>query len=134
MNNGRFLTIMDLGRMQLVMRTGLLSTLWKKNWHLILGGSSIFYRRPLNPFTRFELKSQLVYWDEKWIYVKQSFLVKGQLHAVGLVRGIFKGKRGTVPPGEILEILGASPKSPPRPEEVRHLQLSLDELYAHTKT
>ena len=48
-NNGRQLTLMDLGRYDLGVRGGLMELISKKKWGFAVGGSSIRYRRRI-PF------------------------------------------------------------------------------------
>ncbi len=47
MNNGRYLTVMDLGRMDLLVRAGLWGPLLCHRWTALLGGATIRYKRPL---------------------------------------------------------------------------------------
>jgi acyl-CoA thioesterase FadM len=46
-NNGRQLTLMDLGRIDVAARTGLMRVIRERRWNLVAGGSSIRYRRRL---------------------------------------------------------------------------------------
>ena len=50
MNNGRYLTLMDLGRFDLVARAGFIPSILKKHWFPVLGAARISYYRPLKPF------------------------------------------------------------------------------------
>jgi len=50
MNNGRILTILDLGRTSLAHRAGLLATLRKQRWGLTMAGVSVRYRKRISPF------------------------------------------------------------------------------------
>ena len=43
-NNGRQLTLMDLGRYDMAVRTGLMKVVRKHKWGLAIGGSSVRYR------------------------------------------------------------------------------------------
>ena len=43
MNNGRILTILDLGRTVLAQRAGLIATLKKENWGLTMAGLSLIH-------------------------------------------------------------------------------------------
>lgn len=117
MNNGRFLTIMDLGRFDLTFRTGLGGLLLKGHWRPVVGAAKIRYRRSLAPFHRYELHTRLLAWDEKWLYLEQRFMVRGELCAEAIVKAILKGATGTVPPKDIAVRLGLPPESPnPVPE------------------
>lgn len=117
MNNGRYLTVMDLGRFDLTFRTALGGLLFKRRWRPVVGAARITYRRSLDPFQRYELHTRLHAWDAKWVYLEQRFLRNGQLHAEAMVKAIFLGPGGTVPTAEVGEALGLPAESPnPVPE------------------
>lgn len=50
MNNGRMLTLYDLGRFQLAARAGLIDALVKHGWALTIAGSSTRYRKRITTF------------------------------------------------------------------------------------
>lgn len=112
MNNGRYLTLMDLGRMQLLARLGLLGGVLKRGWMPVIGEAHMRWRRPLAPFQAFELRTRLVSWDQKWFYIEQSFYSRGELMAVGHVRGLILGKKGHVPATELLALAGIRDAQP----------------------
>jgi acyl-CoA thioesterase FadM len=116
MNNGRYLTLMDLGRLQLMMRTGLAKHILKNGWMPVLGAASIRYRRPIAPFQRFTLTTRLLSWDEKWFYIEHRFLVKEEVMAVAVVRAVILGKGRSLPTSVFTDLLGVSgppPEAPP---------------------
>lgn len=116
MNNGRYLSIMDLGRSDMAMRTGFLRLWLRRRWRPLVGAQTIRYRRPLMPFDRYTLHTRLVCWDEKWIYFEQRFEKDGELYAIAVVKGLVRGPKGPVAPTEMLRALGVFSKSPPMPE------------------
>lgn len=117
MNNGRYLTVMDLGRFDLTFRTGLGSVMLKRRWRPMVGSAHIRFRRSLDPFQRYELHTRLLAWDEKWFYLQQQFIREGDVYAEAVVKTIFRGPQGNIPPGEAAQILGLDPVSPnPVPE------------------
>lgn len=118
LNNGRYLTLMDLGRWDLAIRTGLVGLAVKNKWQPLAGGVAIRFRRPLPPFRTYEMTTRLVCWDQKWFYVEQCFMQDGRAKSRALVRLLFKGRDGNVPPVEIGRALGYSGQSPEIPDEV----------------
>ena len=52
LNNGRTLTLYDLGRLVLAKRCGLLSLLKAKRWSMPMAGASVRYRRRIRVFER----------------------------------------------------------------------------------
>lgn len=119
MNNGRYLTVMDLGRLDLMVRTGLARTALQRRWMPVLGGATIRFRRSLGPFQRFRLHSRLLGWDDKWLFIEQGFETDdGEAAAQALVKAaIVRGGR-TVPTAELLAALGVDRASPPLPAYV----------------
>jgi len=123
MNNGRYLSIMDIGRFDLVIRAGLLPVLFRNKWVPVLGGAMIRFRRSLSPFQKYRLKTRLLCWDAKWVYMEQKFeTMDGKLAAVGVVKGVFKGPKGSVATNDLLAAFGLTLESPPMPQEVRAWQ------------
>lgn len=113
MNNGRYLTIMDLGRLHLTFVNGILWPCLKRRWFPVLGGAKVHFLKPLNPFNKFRLESKVIYWDEKWIYLEQQIYKKDQLVATALLKALFMGKEGKIKPETII---GLMPTKPTRPE------------------
>lgn len=119
-NNGRYLTLMDFGRLQLTIRSGLLPILLRRGWRPVVGGATVRFLHELRAFQRFEVVTRIACWDGKWIYLEQRFESGGQVCATGFVRAVFKQGRRTVTPTEILAALGFEGASPePSPELAR---------------
>ena len=89
MNNGRYLSFMDLGRIDLTKRTGIADRLSKAGIHAVVGQQSIAYRRSIGFLQRFTLESRLVGADERSCFIEQRFVSDGQVMARALVRGRF---------------------------------------------
>ncbi|HJW42876.1 MAG TPA: thioesterase family protein [Geothrix sp.] len=120
MNNGRFLSVMDLGRFDLTFRTGLGRAMLRNRWKPLVGAVTMRYRRSLDPFERYELHTRLLGWDAKWFFLEQRFLKRGgELAAEGVVRALFRGRDGNVPVAEVLRQMGYEGPEPELPEAVR---------------
>ncbi|WP_041795761.1 thioesterase family protein [Pararhodospirillum photometricum] len=94
MNNARYLALMDLGRLDLIIRSGLWRAVVKERWSPVLGGCIVQFRRPLRPFQRFVLKSRMLSWDDKWVYIDHRVESEGALVCYAMVRGAFVGRGG----------------------------------------
>ena len=119
LNNGRYLTFMDLGRVHLLAQCGLFRGLWDKRWSPVLGAAEISYIRPLQPMQRFDLVTRLVTWDEKYFYIEQRFEVAGKLHAQALVKGLFMGRGKKIDSAEVIALMGQPMDAPPMPPEIK---------------
>jgi len=120
MNNGRYLTFMDLGRVHLTAQSGLLREALRRRWMPVLAAAEITYIRSLKPFTRFDLVTRVRTWDEKYIYLEQGFEHDGELCAHALVKGLFLERGVRVPSTEVLQAIGYGRAPPPMPEVLQH--------------
>ena len=74
MNNGRYLTLMDLGRFDLMTQCGLVGVVLRQRWFPIAGGVMVRFERPLHAFEKITLKSSILGWDDKWLYFRHDIL------------------------------------------------------------
>jgi len=118
MNNGRYLTVMDLGRTDLLIRSGLVVEAFRRGWSPLLGGATIRYRRSLTPLRSYQLRTKIVGWDDKWFYVRQQFTRHDEVMATALVKGLLRGKDGNIPPGDAFALVGGPAEPPDLPPEV----------------
>jgi acyl-CoA thioesterase FadM len=118
MNNAAMLTIMEMGRIDLIIRTGFLIHAWKNRLYLPLASISAQFRRPLKRFQKFQLKTQLIYWDEKWIYISHRVVREGKTIAVALVKSTLKKGKELIPFGKIINELNWQLKPKNRPEMI----------------
>lgn len=118
LNNGRTLTLYDLGRIPLAKRAGLLSALKKNGWGLTMAGASVRYRRRVRAFETIEMRSRLIGWDARFMYLEQSMWVKGQAASHILYRAAVTDKNGIVSTDRVAKALGVTGASDALPEWV----------------
>ena len=123
-NNGRYLTLADLGRLHWFARTGLLAMARRERALPIVGDVIAKFRRELKPFETFEIQSRLVGWDEKWAFLEHRFVRTGRVLGTVTIRGVFKGPNGPLKPQTLLDALAHTDPSPPLPRWVRDFQNS----------
>ncbi|HKU70795.1 MAG TPA: thioesterase family protein [Burkholderiales bacterium] len=119
MNNGRYLTFMDLGRVHLMAQLGLIGPIFRRRWKPVLAAADINFIRPLAPFQKFDLVSRIVTWDDKYAYMEQRFESSGTLCAHAWVKGLFLGERGRVANSSVVAEIGYDGAPPPCPEELK---------------
>lgn len=119
LNNGRALTLFDLGRIPLAMRTGLVKVLKAQRWGLTIAGSAVRYRRRVRMFDRIEMHSRLVGWDHRFVYIDQVMVVDGVATSQALLRSAVTDAKGIVPPDRVAAALGVDPVSPALPDWVQ---------------
>lgn len=106
MNNARYIALMDLGRLDLIVRCGIWRPVLRQRWQAVIGASLVRYRRPLRPFQAFTLKTRLLTWDEKWLYIEHRIEADGVLACQTIVRGAFLHSGGVVPPDRVAQAVG----------------------------
>ncbi|WP_318255429.1 acyl-CoA thioesterase [Agrococcus baldri] len=117
MNNGRYLSYMDLARVDMTNRTGMSAVLDKAGIYAVVGQSTMVYRRSLDLWQRFEIETAVQGADERAIYLQQRFVVDGEVHARGVVQGRFIEKGvGTATIARVTEVLEAAGISVVMPE------------------
>lgn len=127
MNSGRYLSMMDVGRVEILARTRLLRLVLRRGWRPMVGATFIRYRKSLLPFERFTVRSHIVCWDEKWLYFEHLMERRGEVAAHAYVRGLMRGREGNVAPKELLTLAGKSGmSSPPMPEAIEQWRALLD--------
>ena len=120
MNNGKYLSLMDLGRVDLMLRCGAFFKAREQGIYPVLASATIRYRRSLQLFQPFVMKTKILCWDDKYFFIQQKFEVRGELYAQAMVRARFlKNSGGKVSPQEILDLIQIKDKSPAIPESVR---------------
>ena len=122
MNNGRFLSLMDLGRIDLMIKSQVFKKLITQGYYPVIVSESIRFKKSLELFQNFSIISQLDSWDEKDFYINQRFIVNHNggtdLVAEGYIKGRFKQRKrqGSVPTSEIFMKAGyelpVKPKTP----------------------
>lgn len=122
MNNGRLLSLMDLGQIDLLVRTGFWDEARKRKRYPVVG-TPIDYKRPLTVFQAYELRTKLIGWDDRWIYVEQQFIRGSAMAARATLKTMMRSYEGAVTPSEALSMMDLSEISPALPDYV--------ELMAH---
>lgn len=117
LNNGRTLTLYDLGRIPMSIRIGITDAMKRHGWGFTVAGNSVRYRRRIRPFQRFTQISRTLGWDARFIYMEQSIWIGGEcanqmLLRVAIVGG---GRKGLVSPATFMAALGHQGASPALP-------------------
>jgi acyl-CoA thioesterase FadM len=107
LNNGRTLTLYDLGRLPLAIRTGLTRVLRANGWGLTVAGSSVRYRRRVRVFQQVEMRSKMVGRDARFVYVHQAMFRDGEALSSLLIRGAVTGPDGIVTTDRLTDALKA---------------------------
>lgn len=119
LNNGRTLTLYDLGRFGAGARFGLMRVLRQRRWGLAVAGASVRYRKRVTVLQRIEMRTRCVGWDHRFVYIVQAMWVEGVCTSQALLRTAVTSSAGTVPPADVMAALGWRGGSPELPDWVR---------------
>ena len=115
-NNGVYLSMLDVARTDLLLRSGVAGRLRQHRVYPVVAAQTIRYRRSLQLFQRFEVETAVIGWDEKAFIIQHQFLRGEQVVAEAVIRSRFlKRGGGTVTTEELLGIVGKSGPSPELP-------------------
>jgi acyl-CoA thioesterase FadM len=121
-NNAAYLVYLEMARIDLQLRTGLLRLATRKRWAAPMASIHVRFRKPLRRFQRFQVSARLVYWDEKWLYLAQHIEREGEVVATALAKSLVLGPEGRVAPTDVASALGASLGVPPKPPVIEHYE------------
>jgi acyl-CoA thioesterase FadM len=115
MTNARFFSVLDLGRLDLLVRSGLLALVVRRRWTPVVAGCDVRFRRALWPFERFWVESRLAGWDDRWLYLEQTVHSKQGVAASAMIRGVIVAKGTPLAPAEVLSAAGFEGTPPELP-------------------
>ena len=119
LNNGRILTLFELGRWQQTVRLGLVKPFLKDGMTLAVAGVSVRYRKRVPLFQKYRMQTRMLGYGERFFYVDQSMWQGDTAMNQMLLRAAIRDKSGTLPPGEFLSRMGHSTEQPGLPDWVK---------------
>lgn len=117
MNNSKYLREMDFGRFHHFVSTSLYASVISLESTLVVASTMIRYRRSLQLWQRFQLRTRILCWDDSSFYCEQRFVSKqGFVCAIALLKMAVRGRT----PKDLLErtCVGGYCQSPPFPPEL----------------
>jgi len=121
MNNGRYLTVIDLMLIEFFVRTGFARVMLRQRWRPMSGGAIISYRKGLQPLQRYRVRFALAGSDASWNYMRFDFLrTDGTVCATGYMKGAAVARTGLVANDVSYALLGVPHSPAALPEAVTH--------------
>ncbi|MHA6968630.1 acyl-CoA thioesterase [Glutamicibacter bergerei] len=105
-NNGMYFSIFDLGRFDLMFRSGAWDVLRKNKWTPVVQAETMTFRKSVKLGVKFTQETRVLGMDERCIYFEQHIVVNGEIYARGYIATRMTGKKGPVPNEEILAAMG----------------------------
>ncbi len=107
MNNGRYLSLFDLGRWDLLIRTGLFDAMNERGWYAVVSSETVTFRKSLQLWQRFEVQSRFIGHDDKAVFLEHRAVVGGEIYARVIVRSrMLRRTGGTVSNEELFAAVG----------------------------
>ncbi|MCU1438385.1 MAG: thioesterase family protein [Naasia sp.] len=106
-NNGVYLSMLDLPRTELLQRSGLWSRMRAAGVYPVVAAQTIAYRKSLQLWQRFTIESRVLGYDDRAVFIEQRFVVDGEVYARAYVLGRFLRRTGgVVPMDELARLTG----------------------------
>ena len=112
MNNARYFAWMDLARLDLLQRTGLLRIFKSNKWFPVVADETISFGKSLDLFNKVNVITKIRGWDEKFIFLEQRFERDNETIAGGIVKSCILNNNGPIPTKTVLSALMHDKKSP----------------------
>lgn len=103
-NNGQYFSLFDLGRYDMMVRSGLWQGARARGWHPVVQAEQITFRKSVNFWTKFQIVTKLIGVDERCFYIEHRVVVDGEIYVRAHVAGRLIGPEGPVPIEEILQM------------------------------
>jgi acyl-CoA thioesterase FadM len=102
LKSDRYLLLAECAQLDLIVRSGLLGRMLKNGYGFVNAAQQLTFRKSVKVFQRVELHSQVLWFDQRWVYFQHDLLVRGELCARILVKMKFKQRRQTIDPSVLL--------------------------------
>lgn len=118
LNNGRTMTLMDIGRIDQNIRSGFAGIMRREGWTVTLGGAAVRWRKRVTMGQTLTLRTRPVCRDARWVYFEQVFLRRGEPVAAAVMRACAVKNRKLVPTDAVARAAGTD-WNPPMADWIR---------------
>ena len=108
-NNGMYFSLMDLGRFDLMVRSGTWAKMRRRGWSPVAAGETITFRRSLQLWQRYTIETRIIGMDAKAIYFEQRMVVDGEIYARAYIATRLVSRGRPVSQEDITAEFGAPP-------------------------
>lgn len=105
-NNGMYFSLFDLGRFELMMRSGAWDVMRKNKWTPVVQAETITFRKSVLFNQKFTQETKLIGLDERCIYFEQRMVSGGEIYAQATIATRMVSKAGPVTNEEIIAAVG----------------------------
>ncbi|WP_294567005.1 acyl-CoA thioesterase [uncultured Arthrobacter sp.] len=108
-NNGMYFSLMDLGRFDLMVRSGVWSRMRHRGWSPVAAGETISFRKSLRLGQRYSIETRIIGLDDRAVYFEQRMVADGEIYARAFIATRLVSAGGPVENEEILKEFGRPP-------------------------
>ena len=120
MNNGRYLQISDIARIDWMSRARIINAIVKNRWGALLGGSLVRYSRALKVWQKYRVVTRVTSWDDRWFFIEHRFeTICGKEVASCLTRAALRSGRGWAGTQPIIDEVVPGLSSPEHNDKVK---------------
>ena len=105
-NNGMYFSLFDLGRFELMMRSGAWGVIRRNKWTPVVQAETITFRKSIVLNQKFTQETRLIGMDERCIYFEQRMVVDGEVCVQATIATRMVSRKGPVPNEEIIREVG----------------------------
>ena len=135
-NNGKYLSLMDVARVDHALRAGYASIFRRRAWWPVVVASTVQFYSALLPFRRFIIETQLIGWDERTFFVRHRVVRNNagrQLIAEAIVRAVIRNSAGSIASRDVVVALGDIEPPGPMPNWIERWACSLEQVRTEHK-
>jgi acyl-CoA thioesterase FadM len=123
MNNGMYFSVFDLGRFDLLVRSGAWRQMRRRKWSPVAAGETITFRKSLQLGQRYTIESRIIGLDERAIYFEQRAVAGGEIFARAFIATRLVSPSGPVSNEEVIRTFGTPPDGMVLPEWVHQWRI-----------
>ncbi|THJ68566.1 acyl-CoA thioesterase [Arthrobacter echini] len=123
MNNGMYFSVFDLGRFDLMVRSGVWQMMRRRGWSPVAAGETISFRKSLTLGRRYTIETRILGLDERAIYFEQRTVVDDEIYARAVIATRLVSASGPVSNEEIIATFGAPPEDLVLPEWIHQWRI-----------
>lgn len=122
-NNGMYFSLMDLGRIDLMLRSRSWQRMLRRGWSMVVSMETITFRKSLKLWQRYSMETRIVGMDGRAMYFEQRMVSDGEIYATAMVAVRFVAKGAAVGPEQVLAEFGTPPAELVLPEWIHQWRM-----------
>lgn len=133
MNNGRYFSLMDVARLDFLIRAKIFKKLSKNKIYAVVASEMMRFKKSLNLFQGYQVTTRVMGWDDKFFYIMHHFKVKQKVYATSVVKIVFLSKNTLLGSANVLSVLNIHKASPDLPVWIKDWQQTDRDLHMAEK-